>query len=283
MNYFKTGILLMALTLILVWAGHIFGGPSGARMAFIFALIMNFGVYWFSDKIVLMMYRAKPLQENEAPEVYNIVKELTTTSGLPMPRLYVIPSAAPNAFATGRNPNHASVAVTDGIMRILNREELKGVLAHELAHINNRDILTMTIAATLAGAITMLADWARWAAMFGGGRDRGGRQSQANAIAFLIMAILAPIAAMLIQLAISRSREYAADRTGAQFTRNPFGLASALEKLEYSSRHYPLGANPSTAHLFIVNPLRGNVIATLFSTHPPIAERIRRLKELNVA
>lgn len=280
MNYFKTAILLMALTLILVWAGHIFGGPYGARMAFIFALIMNFGAYWFSDRIILAMYRAKPLAENEAPEVYSIVKELIASSGLPMPRLYIIPNTSPNAFATGRNPQHASVAVTDGILRILNREELKGVLAHELAHVNNRDILTMTVAATLAGAITMLADWARWAAMFGGGRDREGRQSQLNAIAFLVMAILAPIAAMLIQLAISRSREYAADKTGAQFARNPFGLASALEKLEQSSRHYPFHASPSTAHLFIVNPLRGDIIASLFSTHPPIAERIRRLKEL---
>lgn len=282
MNYFKTGILLMALTLILVLAGQMLAGPYGARMAFIFALIMNFGAYWFSDKLVLAMYRAKPLSENEAPEVYNIMKELTETAGIPMPKLYCIPNPAPNAFATGRNPSHASVAVTDGILRILNREELKGVISHELAHINNRDILTMTIAATLAGAITMLADWARWAAMFGGGRDRRGRNNQLGAVAFLVMAILAPIAAMLIQLAISRSREYEADKTGAGFAGTGLGLANALEKLERSSRSYPLATNPSTAHLFIVNPLRGDVIANLFSTHPPIQERIRRLKTLKI-
>lgn len=279
MNYFKTGILLMALTLVLVIAGHMLGGPYGARMAFIFALVMNFGAYWFSDKLVLAMYRARPISESEAPEVYNIARELTQRAALPMPKIYSIPQQAPNAFATGRSPRHATVAVTDGIIGLLNREELKGVLAHELAHVNNRDILTMTIAATLAGAITMLADWARWAAMFGG-RDRGGRGGQLNVIAFLVMAVLAPIAAMLIQLAISRSREYEADRTGAQFARSPFGLASALEKLGGAARFNAMNTSPSTAHLFIVNPLRGDIIATLFSTHPPVEERIRRLKAM---
>ena len=282
MNYLKTIILLTSLTLLLIWVGGVIGGREGAMFAFIFSLVMNLGAYWFSDKLVLVMYRAKPATESEAPQLYRIVKEITQTAKLPMPKIYIIPQAAANAFATGRNPAHAAVAVTDGIMNLLSEEELKGVLAHELGHVKNRDILIGSIVAAVAGAVMMLADMARWAAMFGGyslDRDRG--QGGSNAIGILAVTILAPIAAMLIQLAISRGREYLADETGAKFIGTGMPLASALKKLESQSRRQPLQANPQSAHMFIVNPLSGQALLNLFSTHPPIASRVARLERLH--
>ncbi len=275
MNYIKTGLLLVALTILLVWIGGYFGGQSGATFALIFALMMNFGVYWFSDRIVLSMYSAKEVEPQEVPELYNIVRELTSHAKLPMPKIYIAPQSCPNAFATGRNPKHSAVCVTQGILNLLNREELKGVIAHELSHIKNRDTLIMTVAATIAGAITML----RWLAIFGG---RGGRNRDSNGLMYLVMFILAPIAAMLIQLAISRSREYAADKRAAHIAGTPVGLASALLKLEKGVKTYPMQANETTAHLFIVNPLRGQGLAALFSTHPPIQERVRRLQTMSL-
>jgi len=280
MNYIKTGLLLIALTMLFVWIGGYFSGQVGASYAFLFALIMNVGAYWFSDKIVLAMYRAKEIDPREVPELYNIVKELTASARLPMPKLYIVPQNSPNAFATGRNPRHAAVCVTQGILNLLNREELKGVIAHELAHIKNRDTLIMTVAATIAGAITMLASWARWAAIFGGFGSRGGRSKDGNIFGYLFMLIVAPIAAMLIQLAISRSREYAADQRGAHIVGTPSGLANALLKLERTAKAYPMKANHTTAHLFIVNPLRGQGLAALFSTHPPVQKRVERLNAL---
>jgi heat shock protein HtpX len=280
MNIAKTFLLLTFLTLLFILIGGMIGGPAGVRFAFILACLMNLGAYWFSDTLVLAMYGAKPLVESETPEVYEMVRQLCDKAGLPMPRIYRIPSDTPNAFATGRNPSHAVVAVTDGIIKLLNYEELKGVLGHELAHVKHRDILIASIAATIAGAISMLASMARWSMMFGGGRSND-REEGANPIAILLMAILAPIAAMLIQMAISRSREYDADSGGAEFCGNPLYLAGALEKLEIAQRQIPMqGVNPATAHLFIVNPLRGGGIASLFSTHPPIQERISRLQEM---
>jgi heat shock protein HtpX len=247
-------------------------------IALIFAAVLNLGSYWFSDKIVLRMYRAQKVEESDNPKLYRIVKNIALQSNLSMPRLYIIPSDSPNAFATGRNPQHAAVAVTSGIMRILNEEELEGVLAHEMAHIKNRDILIGSIVATVAGAISMLAHMAQFAFIFGGGRydreDRGG------GLATLFLAILAPIAALLIQMAISRSREYQADESGARTSHKPLFLANALKKLSYASQRIPMEANPSTAHLFIVNPLSGRGMANLFSTHPPLEERISRLEEL---
>jgi heat shock protein HtpX len=240
---------------------------------------MNFGSYWFSDRIVLAMYGAQPIQESQAPDLYRVVRRLTSKAGIPMPRVYLIPSDTPNAFATGRSPEHAAVAVTEGIMRMLDEDELEGVLAHELSHVKNRDTLIMTIAATLAGVITYLAHMAQWAAIFGGGRrddDEGG----GGALGALLMAILAPIAAMLIQLAISRAREFQADASGAHLAGRPWGLAKALEKLDMASKVAPMQATPATAHLFIVNPLRGGGLLTLFSTHPPIPERIARLRAM---
>ena len=282
MNILKTGLLLSVLTLLLVIVGHVIGGPRGAVMAFGFALIMNAGAYWFSDKIVLKMYRAQPLNESQAPAVVRAVRDIASRSGMPMPKLYWIPTETPNAFATGRNPKHAAVAVTAGILKIMNEEELKGILAHELSHVKNRDTLVMSIAATVAGAIAMLATWARWSMFFGGGRNRGGNGA-IQLIALLVIAILAPLAAMLIQMAISRTREYSADATGARLTGNPSGLASALEKLDAAVRRRPLErANPATAHLFIVNPLRADAMAKLFSTHPPMAERVRRLRSMRL-
>ncbi|MFQ5520536.1 MAG: zinc metalloprotease HtpX [Candidatus Methylomirabilia bacterium] len=278
-NTFKTGILLGVLTALLILIGGGLGGQQGMLVAFVFALVMNIGSYWFSDRIVLAMYRARPIQEAEAPGLYRILRNLATRAAIPMPRVYLIPSEAPNAFATGRNPEHAAVAVTQGIMRILNEEELEGVLAHELAHVRNRDVLISTVAATLAGAITYLAFMARWAAIFGGFRrdsdDEGG-----GIFGLLLMAILAPIAAMLIQMAVSRAREYQADATGARLAGQPSGLANALGKLHQSSRAIPMHATPATAHLFIVNPLRGGMWLTLFSTHPPIEDRIARLRTM---
>lgn len=280
-NVFKTTLLLTSLTLLLLWFGQAIGGRAGLQSAFLFALLMNFGAYWFSDKLVLSMYRAQEVAEADAPELYAIVRGLAADAKMPMPKIYVIPNAAPNAFATGRDPNHAVVAVTAGIMDILNAEELKGVLAHELGHVRNRDILVSTIAATLAGAISMIAQMARWAFMFGGGRrdDENGRSG--NPLALLIMSIVVPIAAMLIQLAVSRSREFSADESGAHLCGNPLYLASALKKLEAASKQIPMnGVEPTNAHLFIVNPLHGVNFASLFSTHPPIEERIARLEAM---
>lgn len=280
MNTIKTGLLLGVLTGLLMLIGGWFGGQQGVVIAFIFAMVMNFGSYWFSDKIVLRMYNAQAVSENEAPELYATVKNLALRASMPMPRVYIIPGDTPNAFATGRNEQHAVVAVTEGILRILGKDELEGVIAHELTHIRNRDILIGSIAATLAGAIVMLAHMAQWAAMFGGaGRDddEGGGS---NIVGLILMAILAPIAATLIQMAISRSREYLADAGGAKISGKPYGLAGALEKLSRASQTMPMEANPSTAHMFIVNPLTGRSLMNLFSTHPPIEERITRLRSM---
>jgi heat shock protein HtpX len=281
-NLVKTGVLLAALTCLVILIGGAVGGQQGMLIAFILAIAMNFGSYWFSDRIVLSMYGAQPIAESRAPDLYGMVRRLTTRAGLPMPKLYVIPGETPNAFATGRNPEHAAVAVTEGIMRVLDDDELEGVLAHELAHVKNRDTLTMTIAATLAGVITYLAHMAQWAAMFGGGRRDNEEGSHGGAIGAIMMAILAPIAAMLIQMAISRAREFQADATGAEMAGRPWGLAKALEKLEMASKMAPMNASPATAHLFIVNPLRGEGLMALFSTHPPIQERIARLRAMAV-
>ena len=277
-NTFKTAFLLTALTLLLMMFGRAFGGQNGMMIALAVAVVMNFVSYFFSDKIALSMYRAKPVTREELPRAYQIVERLTQKIGLPMPKIYVIPTESPNAFATGRNPQHASVAVTHGILGLLTDEELEGVLAHELGHVNNRDILISSVAATIAGAITMLASMGRWAMIFGGmeGGDRD-RRGGGGGLAALLMLIVAPIAASLIQLAVSRSREYQADATGAHFTGNPYALASALQKLDAYSRRVPMMASPSTAHLFIIQPLLGMNFANLFSTHPPIAKRIERL------
>jgi len=277
-NTFKTAFLLTALTLLLMMIGRAFGGQNGMMIALAVAVVMNFVSYFFSDKIALSMYRAKPVTREELPRAYQIVERLTQKIGLPMPKVYVIPTGSPNAFATGRNPQHASVAVTHGILGLLTDEELEGVLAHELGHVNNRDILISSVAATIAGAITMLASMGRWAMIFGGmeGGDRD-RRDGGGGLAALLMLIVAPIAASLIQLAVSRSREYQADATGAHFTGNPYALASALQKLDAYSRRVPMMASPSTAHLFIIQPLLGINFANLFSTHPPIAKRIERL------
>ena len=276
----KTTFLLAALTVLIVWIGNLMGGRQGMGIAFVLAFVMNIGSYWFSDKIVLALYRARPIEESENPQLYRIVRELTTRAQLPMPRIYMIPQETPNAFATGRNPEHAVVAVTEGIMRILTPEEVKGVLAHELGHVKNRDILISSIAATLAGVVMILASMARWAAIFGGFRGSDDEDRGGGIVGLIVMAILAPIAATLIQLAISRSREYLADETGARLAHNPEGLARALEKLEIASEKIPMDASPSTAHMFIVNPLSGKTLANLFSTHPPIEERIRRLRSM---
>ena len=281
MNYFKTFVLLLALTMLLVWVGGMFGGQQGAMIAFIFALVLNFGSYWFSDKIVLAIYKAREVTRFEAPELYDLIEDLIINAKLPMPKVCIIPIDTPNAFATGRDPQHAAVCVTKGILDTLTNEELKGVLAHELAHIKNRDTLIMTIAAAVAGAIMMLAYMARWAAIFGG-YGRGSRGRGGSIFSLLAIAIVAPIAAMIVQLAISRTREYAADRRGAGFAHSPMGLADALRKLDSAARHYKMSASPNTAHLFIVNPLRGNFLATLFSTHPPVEERIKRLQNLKI-
>src|ERR1700731_3405080 len=277
-NTFKTAFLLTALTLLLMMIGRAVGGQNGMMIALAVAVVMNFISYFFSDKIALSMYRAKPVTREELPRAYQIVERLTQKIGLPMPKIYVIPSESPNAFATGRNPQHASVAVTHGILRLLDDEELEGVLAHELGHVKNRDILTSSIAATLAGAITMVARMGDWASLFGGygGGDR--REGGGGGLSGLLMIIVAPLAASLIQLAISRSREYEADATGAATTGNPYALARALQKLDAYSKRIPMEASPSPAHLFIVAPLLGSGgIASLFSTHPPMKERIRRL------
>ena len=280
-NIFKTGLLLAALTAMLVLIGGAVGGRQGMIVAFFFAVVMNFVSYWFSDKIVLSMYQAQPVDEASAPRLHAIVRRLATRAGLPMPRIYVIPNDSPNAFATGRDPEHAVVAVTDGIMRILDDEELEGVLAHELSHVKNRDVLISTIAATLAGAITYLAHMAQWAAMFGG-RGSDDDEGGLNPLAAILMAILAPLAAMLVQMAVSRAREYQADATGAQIAGKTWGLAKALEKLQVAQQVVPMNANPATAHLFIVNPLSGRSLMNLFSTHPPLEDRIARLRAMRV-
>ena len=276
MNTIKTGILLCALTVLLMMIGGYFGGRQGIVIAFIFAMVMNFGSYWFSDKIVLKMYRARQVSEGEAPELYSLIKTLALRAGLPMPKVFIVPGDTPNAFATGRDEKHAVVAVTEGILRILNRDELEGVLSHELTHIKNKDMLIGSIAATLAGAIIMLASMAKWAAIFGVGRD----DDEGGIFGLILMAILAPIAAMIIQMAISRSREYMADKGGARISGKPYDLAGALEKLSQASKAIPMQANPSTAHMFIVNPLTGKSLMNLFSTHPPAEERIARLKRM---
>ncbi|MFZ0953201.1 MAG: zinc metalloprotease HtpX [Candidatus Sulfotelmatobacter sp.] len=277
-NTFKTAFLLTALTLLLMFFGRYFGGENGMLLALAFAAVMNFIAYFFSDKIALAMYRAQPVTREQLPRAYEIVERLTQKIGIPMPKIYVIPTESPNAFATGRNPGHASVAVTHGILGLLTDEELEGVLAHELGHVNNRDILISSVAATIAGAITMLASIGRFAMIFGGmGGGGGGRDRRGGGLTALFMLIVAPIAATLIQLAVSRSREYQADATGAHFTGNPYALAIALQKLDAYSRRMPMQATPSTAHLFIIQPLLGVNFGNLFSTHPPIAKRIERL------
>ncbi|HYA11674.1 MAG TPA: zinc metalloprotease HtpX [Thermodesulfovibrionales bacterium] len=279
MNNIKTLFLLVTLTLILVWAGGALGGKQGMTMALIFALVMNFFAYWFSDKIVLRMYGAKAVSEAEAPELYGIVRRLIQKAEMPMPKIYIINEEQPNAFATGRNPKHAAVAVTTGIMRILSNEELQGVIGHELAHVQHRDILISTIAATIAGAISYLAQMAQWAMIFG---NRGDDEEGGNPIAALIMMIVGPIAALIVQMAISRSREYAADEGGARLAGNPRYLAGALRKLNWASQKIPMNANPATSHMFIVNPLSGGGLLKLFSTHPPIEERIARLESMSL-
>jgi heat shock protein HtpX len=280
MNHFKTFLLMLVLTALFILVGTAIGGKSGAIYAFVFAGLMNFFAYWFSDKIVLRMYKAQEVSQSEAPELYGVVAELTSKASLPMPKVYIMENDTPNAFATGRNPEHAAVAVTSGILRILSKEELMGVIGHELSHIQHRDILIGTIAATIAGAISMLATMARWGAMFGGFRsndEEGG--GGGNIFVVLLVSIFASIAAMLIQMAISRSREYLADEGGAHLS-HPLSLARALSKLEIAAQRIPMEANPSTAHMFIVNPLKGGRVLSLFSTHPPIEERIARLEEM---
>ncbi len=275
-NRIRTTILLAVLTAIIIWIGQYFGGQQGMIIALLIAAGMNFFSYWFSDKIVLKMYRAQEISPEQAPQVYEMVKTLAENAGLPMPKVYVIPKDTPNAFATGRNPEHAVVAVTQGLLNLMEQDEVKGVLAHELAHVKNRDILIGSIAATMAGAIMVLANMARFSAVFGGRGGDGGRGG--NAIGLIAMSIMAPFAAMIIQMAISRSREYLADSTGAGFAGSPEGLARALEKLGQYSKRIPMDANPSTAHMFIVNPLSGRRLMSLFSTHPPLEERIARLR-----
>jgi heat shock protein HtpX len=276
MNTLRTAILMILLTLILVWAGGALGGQGGALLALIFAGVLNFGSYWFSDKLVIKMYRGT---EVHSGLLYEVVAELSQRNRLPMPKVYSLPQATPNAFATGRSPEHAAVAATEGILQILTREELTGVMAHELSHVQNRDILIGSIAATVAGAISYLAHMAQWAMIFGGGRDDEDR----NPLALIGMMILAPIAAMLVQMAISRSREYQADASGAQLCGDPRALASALTKLESANRQRPMSkVNEATAHMFIVSPLSGQGLAGLFSTHPPMAERIRRLEAMAI-
>lgn len=277
MNTLKTTFLLALLSVLLVMAGGAIGGQGGMLIALVMAGVMNLVSYWFSDRIVLAMYGAKEITEADNPEFYGLVRQLAERAGLPMPRVCIIPSDTPNAFATGRNPQHAAVAATTGILRVLSREELAGVMAHELSHVKHRDILISSIAATVAGAITYLAQMAQWAAIFGGGRDRDGEGG--GVFGMLVMAIVAPLAALLIQMAISRSREYEADRGGAELSGNPLYLANALRKLDAANRRLPMEqATPASAHMFIVNPLTGGGLMSLFSTHPPMEERVRRLE-----
>ncbi|AKB73410.1 Peptidase M48, Ste24p precursor [Methanosarcina lacustris Z-7289] len=282
-NMLKTTILLASLTGLLVLIGNYFGGTGGMIIAFLFAIVLNFGSYWYSDKIVLKMYKAREVTPAESPNLHRIVSDLAMKGRLPKPKVYIVESGMPNAFATGRDPQHAAVAVTTGILNLLSNEEIEGVLAHELAHVKNRDTLISAVAATLAGVITMLATWARWAAIFGGfgGRD----DDNGGIVGFIVMAVLAPLAATLIQLAISRSREFAADYEGARMCKKPWALANALEKLEYGNSHYQpsirdVQAKETTAHMFIVNPLKGGVLQSLFRTHPVTDERVKRLRAM---
>ncbi len=277
-NYLKTALLLGLMTGLILVVGRVLGGQQGMIIALVFAGVMNLVSYWFSDRIVLAMYRGREVSPADAPRFHAIVDRLVARANLPKPKLYLLPGDSPNAFATGRNPSHAAVAATEGILSLMSDEELEGVIAHELGHVRNRDILISSVAATIAGAISFLATAAKWGALFGGygtntdDRDRGG-----NVVTLLLTAILAPIAATVVQLAISRSREFAADATGAQLAGQPYGLARALEKLDAYSKRLPMEATPSTAHLFIVAPFTGSALLKLFSTHPPIEERIRRL------
>jgi len=283
-NTLKTGLLLAVLTALFLLIGDVVGGQNGMVMAFGLAVLMNFGAYWFSDKIVLRMYGAKEVTEAEAPQLHGVVRRLSLGAGLPMPKVYLIPTDSPNAFATGRNPQHAAVAVTEGILRMLSPDELEGVLAHEMAHVRNRDILVSTVAATLAGAVMMLARFAQFAAIFGGGgggRDRD--DDRGGVLGMLFMAIVAPLGAMLIQMAVSRSREYLADETGAKICGKPMSLARALEKISGAGREVPMNATPATAHMFIVSPLTGGGVLSLFSTHPPVEKRVERLRAMAVA
>jgi heat shock protein HtpX len=275
-NQIKTTILLTLLTVFIIWVGGWLGGRQGMVIALIFAGGMNFFSYWYSDRLVLKMYKAREVTKEQAHDLYLLVEELVGKAKIPMPKVYIIPQDSPNAFATGRNPENAAVAVTEGLLHLMNREELKGVLAHELAHVRNRDILIQTVAATLAGAIMILANMARWSAIFGGGRDS--EEGGLGGIGLIVMSIVAPMAAMMIQMAISRSREYMADATGASYSGNSEGLAGALEKLGAYSGRLPMKANPATAHMFIVNPLSGGSLMSLFSTHPPLSDRIARLR-----
>ncbi|WP_297089973.1 zinc metalloprotease HtpX [Thermococcus sp.] len=277
--WLRTGLLMAILTGLLMAIGYVFGGPNVAFLMFLFAMAFNFITYWYSDKIVLGWYRARIVDEFEAPELYAVVRKLAENAGLPMPKVAIIPSETPNAFATGRDPNHAVVAVTTGLLKLLNRDELEGVIGHELTHIKNRDMLIGTIAAAMAGAIIQLAYWARWIAIFGGfGRDE---DNAGNILAAILIAVLAPIAAILIQAAVSRSREFLADEGGAKISGKPHALASALMKIEQAVRYRPMrNGNPATAHMFIVNPFRGASIASLFSTHPPTEARIERLRKI---
>lgn len=278
MNGFKTAILMTIMMVLFLLVGNLIGGQSGMMVAFVISLALNFGSYWFSDKIVLKMYRAQEVTSEQYPQLYNAVEDLAMKANLPMPKVYVMDNPTPNAFATGRNPDHSAVAVTTGIMKLLNKDELEGVLAHELAHVKNRDILVGTIAATLVGTITFIARMAGWAAMFSGGKDERDRGSIVGDLALMI---IAPIAAVLIQMAISRSREYMADEGGSQISGKPLALASALNKLQRGNEVIPMtNAGTSSAHMFIVNPLKGKSLMKLFSTHPPIEERVQRLEEI---
>ena len=277
-NHVRTTVLMALLTVMILLIGQWIGGRQGMVIALLVAAGMNFFSYWFSDKIVLRMYNAREVGPQDGPELYGMVQELCRRANLPLPKVYIIPQEAPNAFATGRNPEHAAVAVTEGLLQRMNREEAMGVLAHELAHVKNRDILIGSIAATMAGAIMMLADMARWSAIFGGGRRDQEEGGGGGGLGLILMSIIAPLAAMLIQMAISRSREYLADATGAGFAGTTEGLARALEKLGAYSKRLPMDASPATAHMFIVNPLSGRSLMSLFSTHPPLEERIARLR-----
>ncbi|MEW6511971.1 MAG: zinc metalloprotease HtpX [Bacteroidota bacterium] len=279
MNTTKTFLLMALLTVLLVVVGNWIGGQGGMMFAFLIAVAMNFGSYWFSDKIILKMYHARELTPADQPALTQTVQDLAGRAGLPMPKLYLIPGDQPNAFATGRNPEHAAIAVTEGILRTLSQDELRGVLSHELAHVKHRDILIGTVAATMAGAISMIANMAQWALIFGGGRGSDDRDG-GSPIGGLVMIIVAPLAALLIQMAISRSREFLADEGGAQMSGNPLSLANALRKLQLKSQQIPMQASPATAHMFIVNPLHGGGLMSLFSTHPPMEERIARLEAM---
>lgn len=280
-NNMKTLFLLAGLTAIMVLMGKFLGGSSGMMIGFLMALGMNFFSYWFSDKLILRMYGAQPVDPAQAPELHQIVEELSREAGIPKPKVFIVPTQSPNAFATGRNPEHGAVAVTEGILRLLSPMELRGVLAHEIGHIRNRDILIQSVAATLAGAIMIVADFARWGALMGAGSSQEGEEGGGvGALGMIVMALLAPFAAMLIQMAISRSREYLADEAGARFSHSPESLAQALEKLAYGVQAAPMQANPSTEPIFIVNPLTGGGLMRWFSTHPPIEERVARLRAM---